>query len=134
MTTLTPNNIVNNLNKNFDKIIGEAIIGYNKFYEMEQLLLNNIQTNSEQTSSISKKAIAFLLTGMGSDGARELKELRTAGALTIAQDRDSSIVFGMPGVAIKLDAAELVMNTNDIRDFLTEMEQFHKTGENLKKL
>jgi two-component system chemotaxis response regulator CheB len=81
-----------------------------------------------------KKAIAFLLTGMGSDGARELKELRTAGALTIAQDRDSSIVFGMPGVAIKLDAAELVMNTNDIRDFLTEMEQFHKTGENLKKL
>jgi hypothetical protein len=62
MTTLTPNNIVNNLNKNFDKIIGEAIIGYNKFYEMEQLLLNNIQTNSEQTSSISKKAIAFLET------------------------------------------------------------------------
>ena len=56
MTTLTPNNIVDNLNKNFDKIIGQAIIGYNKFYQMEQLLLNSIQTNSQQTSARSKKS------------------------------------------------------------------------------
>lgn len=62
MTTLTPNNIVDNLNKNFDKIIGQAIIGYNKFYQMEQLLLNSIQTNSQQTSAGSKKILAFLTT------------------------------------------------------------------------
>ena len=62
MTTLTPNNIVDNLNKNFDKIIGQAIIGYNKFYQMEQLLLNSIQTNSQQTSARSKKVLAFLTT------------------------------------------------------------------------
>jgi len=62
MTTLTPNNIVDNLNKNFDKIIGQAIIGYNNFYQMEQLLLNSIQTNSGQNSNGSKKVIAFLTT------------------------------------------------------------------------
>jgi hypothetical protein len=62
MTSLTPNNIVDNLNKNFDKIIGQAIIGYNKFYQMEQLLLNSIQTNSQQTSDSSKKILAFLTT------------------------------------------------------------------------
>lgn len=62
MTTLTPNNIVDNLNKNFDKIIGEAIIGYNKFYQMEQLLLNSIQNNAGQNSDGSKKVIAFLTT------------------------------------------------------------------------
>jgi hypothetical protein len=62
MTTLTPNNIVDNLNKNFDKIIGQAIIGYNNFYQMEQVLLNSIQNNSGQNSNGSKKVIAFLTT------------------------------------------------------------------------
>ena len=62
MTTLTPKNIVDNLNKNFDKIIGEAIIGYNKFYQMEQILLNSIKINSEQNSDGSKKILAFLTT------------------------------------------------------------------------
>jgi hypothetical protein len=62
MTTLTPKNIVDNLNKNFDKIIGEAIIGYNKFYQMEQILLNSIKTNSEQNSAGSKNILAFLTT------------------------------------------------------------------------
>ena len=67
------------------------------------------------------RAIALLLTGMGNDGAQELKELRRKGALTIAQDKDSSMVFGMPGVALKLDAADLFMNPNEICDFLDEV-------------
>ena len=37
-----PNDLVNNLNNNFDSIIGNAIIGYYEFYKMEQLLLKNI--------------------------------------------------------------------------------------------
>ena len=46
----------------------------------------------------------LLLTGMGKDGADELKQLKDLGALTIAQDRESSVVHGMPGEAIKLGA------------------------------
>jgi two-component system chemotaxis response regulator CheB len=49
------------------------------------------------------------MTGMGDDGAKGLKEMREAGAHTIAQDEDSCVVFGMPKEAIKLDAAVEIM-------------------------
>ena len=52
---------------------------------------------------------AVLLTGMGKDGAEELKALRDDGALTIVQDRDSAAVYGMPGEALRLGAAMLVL-------------------------
>ena len=54
-------------------------------------------------------AVVVLLTGMGKDGAEELKTLRNTGAITIVQDRDSAVVYGMPGEAIKLDAAVYVL-------------------------
>lgn len=54
-------------------------------------------------------AIGVLLTGMGQDGALELQALRAAGAVTIAQDRETSIVFGMPGEAVRLGAAAYVL-------------------------
>ncbi len=56
------------------------------------------------------------MTGMGDDGARGLKEMRNAGAHTIAQDEASCVVFGMPKEAIKLDAAERVMALDDLSD------------------
>jgi len=46
---------------------------------------------------------------MGKDGAVELKRMKDRGAMTIAQDRDSSIVHGMPGEAIQLGAAIQVL-------------------------
>ena len=52
-----------------------------------------------------EKSAGILLTGMGSDGAAELKIMREKGALTIIQDKESSVVFGMPGEARKLGAA-----------------------------
>lgn len=55
------------------------------------------------------ESVACLLTGMGRDGAEELKVLRSKGATTFAQDKDSSVVHGMPGEAIRLDAASFVL-------------------------
>jgi two-component system, chemotaxis family, protein-glutamate methylesterase/glutaminase len=53
--------------------------------------------------------IGVLLTGMGKDGAEELKFMKDKGAVTIVQDQDSAVVHGMPGEAIKLDAATYVL-------------------------
>ncbi|AXQ28220.1 chemotaxis response regulator protein-glutamate methylesterase [Solimonas sp. K1W22B-7] len=54
-------------------------------------------------------AVAAILTGMGDDGARGLLELRKAGAHTLAQDESSSVVWGMPGSAVKINAPEQVL-------------------------
>lgn len=60
------------------------------------------------------KAIGVLLTGMGQDGALGLLALRQAGQLTMAQERSSCAVYGMPQAAIKLDAADLVLSPAEI--------------------
>ncbi|WP_028451736.1 protein-glutamate methylesterase/protein-glutamine glutaminase [Chitinilyticum aquatile] len=54
-------------------------------------------------------AIGMLLTGIGEDGARGLKEMRDAGAHTVAQDAESCVVFGMPKEAIGLDAVVQIL-------------------------
>jgi two-component system chemotaxis response regulator CheB len=54
-------------------------------------------------------AIGVLLTGMGKDGARGLKEMLDAGSRTIAQDEATSVVWGMPGEAVSLGAAQHVL-------------------------
>ncbi len=54
-------------------------------------------------------ALGILLTGMGSDGARGLKAMHAAGALTLAQDEASCVIFGMPEQAIRLGAAREVV-------------------------
>ncbi len=56
-----------------------------------------------------KNAIGIIMTGMGDDGARGLLEMKEAGAYTIAQDEKSSVVFGMPYEAIKLNAVDKVL-------------------------
>ena len=59
-------------------------------------------------------ALGILMTGMGNDGAHALKEMHDAGATTIAQDKASSIVFGMPMEAIKLGAVDYTLPLNQI--------------------
>lgn len=61
-----------------------------------------------------KNAQGIILTGMGADGAQALLEMREAGCETIAQDEASSVVWGMPGAAVKLDAACKVMPLKSI--------------------
>jgi len=66
-----------------------------------------------------EKAVGVLLTGMGRDGAEGLKMMRDAGAVTIAQDEDSSVVFGMNGEAVKLGAAQHILPPEGIVRMLT---------------
>jgi two-component system, chemotaxis family, protein-glutamate methylesterase/glutaminase len=60
-------------------------------------------------ASYGSRAIGVLLTGMGDDGAAGLMAMKQAGALTIAQDEASSIVFGMPAEAIRIGAADYIL-------------------------
>jgi two-component system, chemotaxis family, protein-glutamate methylesterase/glutaminase len=56
--------------------------------------------------SAGRHAVGVILTGMGRDGAEGLKEMREAGASTIAQDENTSVVWGMPGAAWQIGAAQ----------------------------
>ena len=60
--------------------------------------------------NVGPNAVAAILTGMGDDGARGLKEMFDAGAQTLAQDEASSVVWGMPGAAIKLGGAREILD------------------------
>lgn len=66
-------------------------------------------------------ALGVLLTGMGRDGAEELKAMKDRGAVTIAQDQESSVVHGMPGVAIALGGATHVLAADKIADALVAL-------------
>ncbi|HCY63413.1 MAG TPA: chemotaxis response regulator protein-glutamate methylesterase [Oxalobacteraceae bacterium] len=63
---------------------------------------------------LSRGTAAVLLTGMGKDGALELRHLKEQGAITIVQDRASAAVYGMPGEAIRQDAAQMILAPAEI--------------------
>lgn len=67
------------------------------------------------------RAVGILLTGMGRDGADGLLKLKRAGAITMAQDKDSSVVHGMPGAAIALGAADFVLPPPRITELLLSL-------------
>ncbi len=73
---------------------------------------------------VGPNAIGVILTGMGSDGATGLLNMKESGAKTIAQDEDSCVVFGMPKEAIKLGAADKIVPlrnvTKNILSFLQD--------------
>jgi two-component system, chemotaxis family, protein-glutamate methylesterase/glutaminase len=71
--------------------------------------------------SFGAKAVGIILTGMGSDGAVELKRMRDRGAITIAQDEASCVVFGMPAEAIKLGAAVHILSPDKIASMLRDL-------------
>ena len=68
-----------------------------------------------------RNAIGVLLTGMGKDGARGLREMRDAGSPTIAQDEETSVVWGMPGEAVAIGAAQSVLPLLQIAGLVREL-------------
>lgn len=64
------------------------------------------------------KATGIILTGMGADGALGLKEMSEMGAVTMAQDEATSVVWGMPGEAVKQGAVKQVLSLQNIAPYL----------------
>lgn len=71
--------------------------------------------------SAVRPGVALLLTGMGRDGATGMKALNQAGWKTIAQDQATSIVWGMPGAAVQLQAADQVLPLDSIGPMISEL-------------
>ena len=66
--------------------------------------------------NIGTNAVGVILTGMGNDGAEGLKEMQDAGSPTFAQDEKTSVVWGMPGEAVKLGAADEILPLTKIAE------------------
>lgn len=66
------------------------------------------------------RILAVVMTGMGEDGALGLLELRRAGMMTVAQDESSSVINGMPRAAVKMNAAQRVLDIKGIGEAITE--------------
>ena len=75
---------------------------------------------NSSTTALAGRCVGILLTGMGEDGARGLKSMRQQGGLTLVQDEASSIVWGMPGTAVSLNAVDKILPLNEIAGYLTK--------------
>ncbi|MDH5691879.1 MAG: chemotaxis response regulator protein-glutamate methylesterase [Gammaproteobacteria bacterium] len=64
--------------------------------------------------NVGKNAIGVILTGMGNDGAMGMKEMHEMGAPTVAQDEKSSVVWGMPGEAVKAGGVDTILPLNKV--------------------
>ncbi|GAA6169118.1 protein-glutamate methylesterase/protein-glutamine glutaminase [Sessilibacter corallicola] len=68
----------------------------------------------------NNKILSMILTGMGADGAQGMLRLRNKGALTVAQDEASCVVWGMPRVAVENNAAEYVLALDKMPQFMVD--------------
>ena len=65
-----------------------------------------------------KNATAAILTGMGDDGATGMKEMHDVGAYTIAQDKETCVVYGMPAVAVERGGVDTILPLSSITEAL----------------
>jgi two-component system chemotaxis response regulator CheB len=71
-------------------------------------------------NSAKQNATGIIMTGMGNDGAQGLLKMRDAGCMTMAQNESSSVVFGMPKEAIKLGAAQKIVDLSEIAELIKQ--------------
>jgi two-component system chemotaxis response regulator CheB len=71
--------------------------------------------------TFGREAIGVVLTGMGRDGAEGLRRIRAVGGLAVLQDRDSSIVYGMPQAALEIAGADRVASARDLARVIREL-------------
>jgi two-component system chemotaxis response regulator CheB len=73
--------------------------------------------------NVGSNAIGVILTGMGADGSRGLRMMRERGAHTLAQDERTSVVWGMPGASVAIDAVDRVLPIDEIANALLSHDQ-----------
>ncbi len=88
---------------------------------------------SSLAQEFKNKAAGFILTGMGDDGVSGLQHMKIAGAFTAAQSKRSSVVFGMPAVALRTGAASFCFELEDIPAILMRMANLLHAEKNLEK-
>lgn len=71
--------------------------------------------------NLGSNAIGLMLTGMGDDGAKGMLEMKEAGSFNFVQDEKSSVVWGMPGQAVKIGAAQQQVSLNKIAEKLMSL-------------
>jgi two-component system chemotaxis response regulator CheB len=71
--------------------------------------------------NVGPNAISVILTGMGNDGAQGMKEMQEAGAPTIAQDEKTSVVWGMPGEAVKLGCVDKIVPLKNVANEISKL-------------
>ena len=88
----------------------------NRFKPSVDYLFNSIEQIARK-----EHVLAVILTGMGKDGAKGMKRLKDLGALTIAQNEESCVVYGMPKVAIEIGAVTDIVHKDQIANKLVEL-------------
>lgn len=82
--------------------------------------------DSVQKVGLAGKSISIMLTGMGRDGAKEMRKLKDSGSLTIGQSEESCVVFGMPRAASEEGALLYSLSPNEISEMLLNLKQLKK--------
>jgi two-component system chemotaxis response regulator CheB len=109
---LAPGNFHMLLNRSGSRYYVDIVTSPQLFHQRPavELLFNSVAKYA------GKNAVGIILTGMGKDGAEGLLNMRKSGAKTIAQDQKSSVVWGMPGEATKIGAADFVLPLSKIAE------------------
>jgi len=70
--------------------------------------------------AFGRRSVGLVMTGMGKDGTEGLAAIKAAGGTTFAQDQHSSVIFGMPKVAIEAGVVDEVAALDDLAPLLVE--------------
>jgi len=76
---------------------------------------------SSLAQNFPNQSLGIILTGMGKDGVEGMTQIKETGGYTIAQDKDSSVVFGMPARAIEAGAIDVVASLEEIPQMINQM-------------
>lgn len=101
------------------KINDDGRMVYSEDHNVDCLYVPSITTTFRSIAKYyGSAAIGILLTGMGDDGVQGMQSMSEAGALTIAQDEESSIIYGMPKLAIELGVVGHSLSLEEIPNFI----------------